>query len=276
LVLVSSCPAGDQVDRAGLWRSTAALADRCAFFFDFDGTLAPIQDDPEAVRPVPGALDALGALAGAVGLVALVSARPASFLRDRLAGLPEVAVFGLYGLESQIGTGPVRTHPDAVPYQQGMRELADAASAELPAGIMVEYKRLSVALHYRTAPHLRPAVEGWAAATATRLGLRAQAGRMVIELKPPGDRDKGSVVAEQIADLACAWYFGDDLSDLRAFAALDARHRQDPSFVGVRVAVANPESGDALGPAADLSVEGPEQVPALITDLLRAMPRQGR
>ena len=261
--------------RDALWSATVARADRCAFFFDFDGTLAPIQDDPEAVQPVPGTATALAALARAVPLVALISARPVHFLRERLPGLPEVAMFGLYGLESQLGTGPVRTHPDAERHQPVMRDLADLAGVELPDQIMVEYKRLSVALHYRTAPQLRAEVERWAAVAAERLGLRAQAGRMVVELKPPGDRDKGSVVTEQTAGLAAAWYFGDDLADLRAFAALDDRHRADPDFLGVRVAVTNSESGDALRPAADLCRDTPEQVPALLAELVKAMPDRG-
>ncbi len=254
-------------DAAAAFRLTADRRDRCGCFFDFDGTLAPIQDDPATVLPVPGAVDALARLSGLVEKVMVVSARPVEFLRSRLAGLPDVALFGLYGLESQHGTGPVRTHPDAARFEPVMAELAARATAELPGGVGVEYKRLSVALHYRTAPHLREQVERWAELRAGELGLPVQPGRMVVELKPPGGRDKGGVLAEQLAGLSCAWYFGDDLSDLRAFAALDERERLDPTFTGVRVAVANPESGDTLRSAADLRVDGPERVPDLLAEL---------
>ena len=93
---------------------------------------------------------------------------------------------------------------------------------------------------------------------------------MVIELKPPSDRDKGTVMRAETAGLACAWYFGDDRSDLLAFAALDAREAADPQFRGVRVAVANPETGSELIAAADLHVDAPSAVPALLRDILAA------
>ena len=51
-------------------------------------------------------------------------------------------------------------------------------------------------------------------------GSSVQAGRMVIELKPPVNRDKGMVIGEAIRSAGCAWYFGDDVSDLKAFGAL--------------------------------------------------------
>jgi len=254
-----------------LRRITATHAESCGCFFDFDGTLAKIQDDPETVSPVPGAVAALKELSGHVKRVAIVSARPAGFLREQFADLPEIALFGLYGLESQFGSEEVHTHPDAAPYEQVMARVADQARAELPETVLVEYKRLSVALHYRRAPQTRALIEEWAQRRTAELGLRAQPGRMVVELKPPGARDKGTVVAEQVSDLSCAWYFGDDLSDLRAFAALDERGAADPAFVGVRVAVANAESGDELVPAADLHVEGPDQVPDFLATLIGAL-----
>lgn len=256
-------------------RVTAGRAARTACFFDFDGTLAPIHDDPEAVYPVPGAPEALAVLARLVRRVVIVSARPVAFLRDRLPDLPDAAVYGLYGLEWQVGRGPVHTHPDAAEYQSVMAELASRARHELPPGAAVEYKRLAVSLHYRAVPQLRDAVEAWAGRYAAEAGLRIQAGRMVVELKPPGGRDKGSVVADQLAGVDCAWYFGDDLSDLRGYAALDDRERADPGFRGVRVAVANPESGAALLPAADLCVATPEEVPGLLTRLTAAIDGDG-
>jgi trehalose 6-phosphate phosphatase len=124
-----------------------------------------------------------------------------------------------------------------------------------------------VSLHYRTAPALREPIERWGRSRAAELGLRAQPGRMVLELKPPGSRDKGSVLFEETAGLTCAWYFGDDLADLKAFAALDAREAADPDFRGVRVAVANPETGQELIAAADLHIESPTDVPALLATL---------
>ncbi|MEO3922850.1 trehalose-phosphatase [Plantactinospora sp. CA-294935] len=253
------------------WRATAERAGRCVLFFDFDGTLAPVRDDPTTVEPAPKALAAITALTEVVQRVAIVSARPVEFLRDRFAGAPGVDLYGLYGLEHLHASGETITEEAALPFVPTMAELADHARAELPAGTLVEYKRLSVALHYRTAPHLAEQVERWGRDQADRLGLRVQVGRMVLELKPPVDRDKGMVIDEAVRDAGCAWYFGDDVSDIKAFAALRAREAVDPDFFGVCVAVANPETGDEVSTAADLNIESPEALGDFLTEALHRL-----
>jgi len=76
------------------------------FFLDFDGTLAPIEEDPDAVRPVPGAGPRRWRrLASAVGRVEIVSARPAAFLADRLRAAGPLTLHGLYGAR---GAGAAR------------------------------------------------------------------------------------------------------------------------------------------------------------------------
>jgi trehalose 6-phosphate phosphatase len=141
-----------------------------------------------------------------------------------------------------------------------MADLAEQARAELPGSILVEYKRLSVALHYRTDPRQAGTVERWAHEQAERVGLRTQGGRMVVELKPPVDQDKGMVITEGVRNAGCAWYFGDDMSDIKAFDALRAREAVDPEFFGMAVAVANPETGAEVAGAADLTLESPDAV----------------
>ncbi|WP_434742881.1 trehalose-phosphatase [Micromonospora sp. SH-82] len=239
------------------WRETAPRAAETVLFFDFDGTLAPVDDDPTAVQPAPKVLAAIEALAPAVQRVAIVSARPVDFLRDHFGGLTGVDLYGLYGLEHSHSGGETVTEPAALPWVPTMAELTELAHAELPTGTLIEFKRLSVALHYRTAPSLGPTVEQWGREQAERLGLRVQVGRMVLELKPPVDRDKGMVIDEVVQTAGGAWYFGDDVSDIKAFAALRARAAADPSFVGVCVAVANPETGQEVAEAADLTIDSP-------------------
>jgi trehalose 6-phosphate phosphatase len=232
--------------------------------FDFDGVLSPMNADPDAARPVPESLAAIDALASVVRRVAIISARPVDFLRTRLDALSGVDLYGLYGLEHSHDGGPTVTEPAALPYVPVMESLAARARVELP-GSLVEYKRLSVALHYRTAPELAATVEEWAAERAGELGLRVQTGRMVVELKPPVDRDKGAVIGEAVASAGCAWYFGDDVSDLKAFAALRSREARDPAFFGVCVAVANPETGQAVADEADLTFDSPAALSRFLT-----------
>ncbi|WBB77471.1 trehalose-phosphatase [Micromonospora sp. WMMD882] len=259
-------PPKTPLDAAEAWAATAARAGEYVLFFDFDGTLAPVDDDPTAVQPAPRVLAALAAIAPVVQRVAIVSARPVEFLREHFDGLAGIDLYGLYGLEHSHSGGETVTEPAALPWVPTMVELADLARAELPPGTLVEYKRLSVALHYRTAPHLAEAVESWGRAQADRLGLRVQVGRMVLEIKPPVDRDKGMVIDEAIRSAGGAWYFGDDVSDIKAFAALRARAAADPDFVGVCVAVANPETGQEVASAADLTIDSPAALGDFLTD----------
>ncbi|MFR9776926.1 trehalose-phosphatase [Micromonospora sp. MS34] len=256
------------LDAEHAWRATATRAADVVLFFDFDGTLAPVDDDPTAVQLAPKVLAALEALAPRVRRIAIVSARPVEFLRDHLGGLAGIDLYGLYGLEHSHSGGGTVTEPAALPWVPTMAELAEQARAELPPGALVEFKRLSVALHWRTAPQLGDLVQEWGRAQADRLGLRCQAGRMVLELKPPVDRDKGMVIGEVVRDAGGAWYFGDDVSDIKAFAALRARAAADPDFFGVCVAVANPETGHEVADAADLTLDSPAALAAFLTDAL--------
>ena len=244
---------------AEAWAFTAERAAETTFFFDFDGVLSPVTDDPDASQPVPAVPGVLEQLAAAVRRVAIVSARPVSFLRSRFASLERVDLYGLYGLEVW-HDGAVVTEPAALPWVPAMADLAERARVELPPATLVEFKRLSVALHYRTAPQLAEAVERWGHEQAEQLGLKIQAGRMVVELKPPVDQDKGMVITEGVRNAGCAWYFGDDMSDIKAFDALRAREAVDPGFFGMAVAVANPETGAEVSSAADLTLESPDAV----------------
>lgn len=238
------------------------------FFFDFDGTLSAIGDDPQAVTPVAGAPEALAALAALAGRVAIVSARPVAFLGGRLPGIAGLDLYGLYGLEySADGGRTVATAPEAEPYIPVIEQVVAEARAAFP-GALVEDKRLSCALHYRTAPQLAADIDAWCANQASARGLKSQHGRMVVELKPPVDTDKGAVVLAAVRSLAGAWYFGDDLGDLAAFDALSRVVGADPRFHAVRVAVANPDgTGAPLAERADLRLESPDEVAALIRAL---------
>ena len=257
---------------ADAWHFTASRAGDTTLFFDFDGVLSPVTDDPDASQPVPSVLGVLEELAGAVARVAIVSARPVSFLRSRFESLTHVDLYGLYGLEVW-HDGQVVTEPAALPWVPAMADLAARAKVELPEQILIEYKRLSVALHYRTAPQLAQAVERWGHEQAESLGLRVQGGRMVVELKPPVDQDKGMVIGEGVLNARCAWYFGDDMSDIKAFDALRAREAVDPDFFGMCVAVANPETGAEVSSAADLTLESPEAVAGFLAEALHAFRR---
>ncbi len=248
---------------------------------DFDGTLAPIVEDPAMARPLPGTAAVLSRLARRFGVVGVVSGRPVAFLAEHLAPAARardgpasgVQLVGLYGLESA-GPDGVRSEPDAAPWRPVVAEAAGRLSAGAPAGVEVEAKGLAVTVHWRRAP----SAGGWAAdrvaAEAGRSGLVAHPGRFSLELRPPLAVDKGTALRRLTEGCSAACYFGDDLGDLPAFTELSgwaAAAGRD----GVSVAVVDEETAPEVVALADLTVAGPAAAGRLLTWLADTPLAQG-
>ena len=129
----------------------------------------------------------------------------------------------------------------------------------------MERKPLSLTFHFR-----RVDDEAAARAYLTRVadaaetaGLVPRWGRMVLEIRPPVDADKGTAVRALVtrAGVSRALYAGDDTTDVDAFRGLDELE------LGVRVAVDSGEAPPDLVAAADLVVDGTDGVLALLRAL---------
>jgi trehalose 6-phosphate phosphatase len=243
--------------------------DRAALFVDYDGSLAPIVLDPAEARVLPAARAALARLVPMLGRVAVVSGRPAAFLRDAL-GLDGVDSVGAYGLE-RIVAGEVVVDERVRPHVDAVARAAAEAEAALP-GLRVERKgEVAVTVHWREHPELGPDAAAWAAAAAPRLGLDAPLrGRMAIELRPPVPVDKGTAVAELAAGMDVAAFAGDDAGDLPAFAALRELAAAGDLAHAVSIGVMSAESPPEVG-AADVVVDGPVGLAALLDQLADAI-----
>ena len=200
-----------------------------ALFLDFDGTLAELGPDPDAIAlpsDTAGALLRVAAVLG--GAVALLSGRDIRDLSGRTPG--GVWRLGGHGLETVAPGAPV---PPAPP------PLADDVLAPLRAvtaipGVRLELKGPVAALHYRAAPDAEEACLG-AARLAATLGpdLVSQAGKMVVEVKPVAAH-KGTALAALMATLGFRGrrpvMLGDDTTDEDAIVVA-----QDMGGVGVKV-----------------------------------------
>jgi trehalose 6-phosphate phosphatase len=243
--------------------------DRAALFVDYDGSLAPIVLDPAQARVLPAARAALARLVPVLARVAIVSGRPAAFLRDELA-LEGADHIGAYGLE-RVVAGEVVVDERVRPHVEAIARAAAEAEAALP-GLRVERKgEVAVTLHWREHPELGPEASSWAAAAASRLGLDAPLrGRMAVELRPPVPVDKGTTVAELADGIDVAAFAGDDAGDLPAFASLHALAAAGALAHAVSIGVMSAESPAEVG-AADVVVDGPVGLAALLDRLADAI-----
>lgn len=252
---------------------------RALMCLDYDGTLAPIVDDPEKAWPVSGATGAIRRLAGSVGAVAIVTGRPAP-LAASLLGLTQkepanLVVLGHYGLQRRSSGGDVTV---ADWFDAGQ---IDAVRDELPAllrdvrapdGVVIEDKGQSLAVHVRRTTNPEDAfalLREPLTALAGAHGLRLEPGRMVLELRPEGV-DKGVAVSRLAAELAATTvcYAGDDLGDLAAYDALD-QMRAD-GVVALKIWVGSDEVPQ-LKDHADLVMAGPAELVKFLNDLARTL-----
>lgn len=192
---------------------------------DFDGVLSPIIDDP-AASELPGRVaESLTQLAGAMGLLAVISGRTAEFLEERIR-VPGVQLLGSYGIE-QVQDGVRRVSPAAQKWLIRVSEAGSALRDILGAvpGVLVEEKSVSVAVHWRQAPDRATAADEVHRATsliAADTGLRLELGKLTEELLPPISVDKGSALAALLGarHLAEVAYAGDDVGDIIALRAI--------------------------------------------------------
>lgn len=198
--------------------------DSTALFFDFDGTLVEIAQDPSAVvlrHEIRDILTHLYATFG--GAVAVVSGRPVAEVDSFLRPL-RLPLAGVHGLEVQPVDGPVERHA----YDRGKLErlIASVRAFTAPhAGLLVEAKGGAVALHYRKRPELEDDVRRFARSCLdTETGVELVHGKMVAELRL-GGRTKADAVSRFMNDAPFAgrtpWFFGDDVTDEDAFSRIN-------------------------------------------------------
>lgn len=219
---------------AGEAELAAAVARRPLLAFDFDGTLAPIVARPGDARVPIATLRRLRRLAHRLPL-AVISGRAVEDLRQHL-GFEPAFIVGNHGAEDPA----LDNRPELRAALDGLRtRLADAASVLLDAGVQVEDKGPSIALHYRLAPDRGAAL----AAIGSLLdpverGLHVFGGKMVVNVVSSAADDKAAALHRlaRRAGVAAVVYLGDDVNDETVFAA------REPHWLTIRVGADAPES----------------------------------
>jgi trehalose 6-phosphate phosphatase len=241
---------------------------------DFDGTLAPITDDPEQAYADPNAVAALGRLGEHVGAVVVITGRPARTVvrlgRFReVAGLESMIVLGQYGVERwNAADDEYLIPPDPPQIRAVAEELPKILDPLGLAGARIEDKGRAIAVHTRSLPDSRAALAKLAAPLgdlADRYGLVLGPGKNVWEIRAPG-MDKGAALRAIVDETGARQliFAGDDLGDLPAFQAV--RELVTSGVAGLLVCSASTEE-DALTELSDVIVDGPSGLAAWLNEL---------
>ena len=243
---------------------------RLAVFLDYDGTLTPIVDRPQDAVLSAEMRDVVARLAERC-TVCVVSGRDRPVVQQ-LMGLDDLVVAGSHGFDIASPDGAVRRDEGA-----RFAELLTEVRSELESGAagihgaLVEPKAASVALHYRLVPEADRARAGELVDVVLERHpgqLKVTPGKMVYEVQPAFDWDKGKAVrylleALRLGDDVRPIYLGDDVTDEDAFVALRGR--------GLGIVVHGPwDHGDPDRPtAADYRLDSVDEVRLFLDQLAR-------
>jgi trehalose 6-phosphate phosphatase len=220
--------------------------------FDYDGTLAPITDDP-ARAAMRTETRALFCDVCAHFPCAIITGRARSDVETHLVGVNVQAIAGNHGAEL-----PGFDAPPSEDVRRWSAELTRTlAGAE---GVLVEEKRLSLAVHYRAAKDKAGARRAVFAAAEALSAVRLIGGKDIVNVLPIGARHKGFALDELRTAAGCerALYVGDDETDEDVF-----RMRAEKPFFTVCV-------GPRRSSFAEYYLKTQREVDALLRALLAA------
>jgi trehalose 6-phosphate phosphatase len=190
-----------------------------ALFLDFDGTLAPLQDNADTVHINEAQHETLLQLSHARdGALALLSGRDVRDLAARTPrGVTRIGNHGLYALAPD-------TDPDGAldPLPASLERALNAAVGRQD-GAYLEVKGPVGTVHYRACPDAGPMlIDAVQTAVATHKNYKTKLGNHVAEAIPIG-ADKGSALERAMSSPPFAGRIpvmvGDDTTDEDAFLA---------------------------------------------------------
>jgi trehalose 6-phosphate phosphatase len=225
--------------------------------FDFDGTLAPIVARPDDARISQAVGQRLRALAARLP-VAIITGRSVADVRERL-GFETPYVIGNHGAEDSGDTAGTAQRTAAL---AGLRAVLQRKAGDLAAaGVTVEDKGLSIALHYRLSRQREQAQALIAELLAPlRDGLQVFGGKMVVNAMAADAPDKAQALRSLVerSGAAAAFFAGDDVNDEPVFIAAP------PHWLTLRIGRDDPGSHARFG------LDGPQEM-ALLLDRILAL-----
>ncbi len=222
---------------------------------DYDGTIAPIVSDPAKATPHREAVIAVRNLANLSQThVAIISGRALTDLANLIRPPEDVHLVGSHGSEFDLNFA-TSLSPEAIQLHRHIQtELSEIASQG--AGLAIEHKPASVALHYRNASESESekAIQAIMNGPAAIEGVSTKHGKKVVELGV-FSTNKGDALEKirHLVGASAVIFFGDDVTDEDAFATLTGPD--------IAVKVGNGET------RATYRVKGPEDVTKILARL---------
>ena len=194
-----------------------------ALFLDFDGTLADLAPQPDAVQIAGDLVPMLRKMSHHLGgALAIVSGRPLHDLDDFLSPL-QLPAAAEHGAQRRQVDGRVLgiTPPDLETTLRAARALVGHHP-----GLRLEIKTATVALHYRHAPELEAlCLQVLSEAVGDTPGVELLRGKFVFEVKPAGV-SKGTAIAAFMHEAPFAGrvavFAGDDVTDEAGFSVVQS------------------------------------------------------
>jgi trehalose-phosphatase len=202
-------------------RGSGALA------LDYDGTLAPFNEDRHAAVPYAGVRELISdIMATGTTRVVLISGRPAEEVRSLLGLSPAPEIWGVHGLQRMHPNGSCETVAIKDFERKALQE-AEAWLEQHDMGPLAERKPGSIAVHWRGLPlDDSDRINGKVRSAWVPLAARGRMSLLEfdggIELRISG-RDKGKAVLTILGELDPGTplaFLGDDTTDEDAFLAL--------------------------------------------------------
>jgi trehalose 6-phosphate phosphatase len=226
---------------------------------DYDGTIAPIVDDPASAFPLTGLVEHLTALVPLVRAVAIISGRSEKSL-SRFLPVPGVSLMG------ENGAG--ETSPDERARLRDFELRAIVRVARWP-GVEVEAKPASISVHFRGRPLIAAELERSLAELLPGSGLTMVANRLVFDVqlrRASKVRSMRSLLRE--LEPGAVFYAGDSRDDARVQRCL--AHAGIPKLC---VGLPSGEMPERIFKGADLILDGPAGLAALLGQLVRGWDR---
>jgi len=243
---------------------------------DVDGTISQIAPTPKQAKVSPLCRQYLSTLCNPLTLVAAVSGRSAVEVRN-MVKIDGMVYIGNHGMERW-----TESHPEHTREAKDYVKLIKAAIEELKPllsieGIYIEDKGLTATIHYRLSPEPQ-STEKYMLSLFEKSPqlkqLRIVPGRMVIDLLPPVDVNKGTAVFDLIRefDLKSGIYLGDDLTDIDAFRAIHTAS-PDLDFRGLAFGITSQEMPDELLKEVDFTLNGVSDVERFLKWMCQTAPQ---